>query len=804
MPTLTIDGLEVSVESGATIMVAARRLGVKIPHLCYHSALSVAGSCRMCMVEVDKVPRPVVACAMPVNDGMVVRTRSEMVLKARRGVMELLLINHPLDCPVCDQGGECKLQDLAVEYGPDRSRYREEKRQVPNYDLGPLIETEMNRCIHCTRCVRFSTEIAGVEEMGAVFRGDHMRVGPYVERLALTSELSGNMAEICPVGALNSKPFHFQARGWELARTPGICLHCAVGCQTTVQHLDNRVRRVGARRCGEINQAWLCDKGRFAYDGLGVGRLVEPSVRSGDGRQAAVSWQEAMDRAGEILRSVKPEEVAGLVDPSSQGAEELFAFQDFIRNVVGSAHLDHRIRQRDFSGDDVALTRSDLMMNTTLEQLGRADAVFLVGFDPRFEVPLLNLRLRQASQGGAVVRALNPRRLHANLGNLVETVVPPGGEVGFLRSVLAVLAGEAVVGEVTDWATALRSAKMPVLLLGNYAILHPQAEAIRRCAVEMLNQVGAVGGGWNGFNRVVSFGNAAAAQDCGLVPHRGPGYRRLERSGKNADLILRGAASGEIKVLFLLGGDLALDAADTVLAREALSKARVIYMGAFRTAVAEAAEVVFPGLVHGEKESTVTSCEGRVQRSARAVNGPLLAKEDWRVLRALSDRLVGSRPLPYDTLAGLREAMGAAYPCYRVSQDGRSEFPFPCDQSSVTTGLELGFGASGVQPSLGMLTLVVEQAFYCDDAVTRRSATMAMLDRGGRLQVNPEDAQTYKIKPGGRAKLVGGGRSVELGVDVDANVPCGVVFGRFGYGPDVVQDLCTGGGPFPQVSLVGL
>ncbi|WP_193771125.1 NADH-quinone oxidoreductase subunit NuoG, partial [Candidatus Magnetaquicoccus inordinatus] len=379
MPTLIIDGKEISVQPGATIMEAARLLGVYIPHFCYHPQLSIAGNCRMCLVEVEKMPRPVVSCAMPVSEGMVVKTDSEMVRKGRQAVMEFLLINHPLDCPVCDQGGECSLQDLAMKYGPDRSRYYEQKRHAHDYDLGPLLETEMNRCIHCTRCIRFTDEIAGAPEMGAVYRGDHMQVGPYSSR-PLSSELTGNLAEICPVGALNNKPFHFQARGWELKKSDGICAHCAVGCHQRIDHLNNEVKRVMSRRCLEINQTWLCDKGRFAYDGLTRNRLEQPMIRSEESNQLVpASWAAALDRAAELLKHFKPEEVAGLASEAGQGAEELYAFQDFLRNVVGTAHLDHRLRQRDFSADEMPLTRADLSMNTPLSQMGKADLILLIG-----------------------------------------------------------------------------------------------------------------------------------------------------------------------------------------------------------------------------------------------------------------------------------------------------------------------------------------------------------------------------------------------------------------------------------------
>ncbi|HIJ82909.1 MAG TPA: NADH-quinone oxidoreductase subunit NuoG [Magnetococcales bacterium] len=730
MPTLIIDGREISVKPGATIMEAARLLGIKIPHFCYHPGLSVAGNCRMCMVEVEKMPKPVISCAMPVNEGMVVRTNSEMVQKARRGVMEFLLINHPLDCPVCDQGGECKLQDYALKYGPDQSRFQDKKRRVANHDLGPVIETEMNRCIHCTRCIRFSTEVAGVEEMGAVFRGDHMKVVPRLGQRPLSSELAGNMAEICPVGALNLKPFHFRARGWELHRAQGICPHCAVGCHVRVDHRQNSIYRIKTRKCPSINGEWLCDKGRFAYEGMVVGRLQVPMMvlEPGEGL-VEVSWSQALDRVSEIIKGVKPEEVAGLAGAWGLGAEELYAFQDFLRQVVGTSHLDYRLSQKDFSADDIPLARSDLMLNTPLEAMEKADCIFLVGADPRFEMPLLNVRLRKASLDGASVWSLGTRHLLANLENLEETIVSPGEEVDFLRKVLSAMTTKRGSKAALAVGNALRKAERPVVLLGRSAVNHAQAETLRRLVVAILGKAEAVAAGWNGYNRMVAEANAAAAEDMGVVPHRGPGYRVVDRMGMNAGEILAG---GKIKVLFLLGVDLENDSR---VAAAIQAGTRVIFMGAFASSVAEKAQVVLPGLVHGEKSGTLTNGEGRVQRNDRVVNGPLTAKEDWRILRALSQRF--ARVLPYDDLKGLREAMGRADGRYDPAVVDSEKVSMACDHGAgVTQGLDPGSEAKSGVKDVGEPEMVWEPSFYRETPVTRGSPTLSRLhgggDKGGR------------------------------------------------------------------------
>ncbi len=790
MPTLIIDGKEISVKPGATIMEAAKQLGVYIPHFCYHPKLSISGNCRMCLVEVEKMPRPVISCAMPVNDGMVVKTNSEMVAEARKGVMEFLLINHPLDCPVCDQGGECSLQDLAMKYGPDRSRFREEKRQFPNYDLGPLIETEMTRCIQCTRCIRFSTEVAGVEEMGAVYRGDHMKVGPYVEKLSLTSELAGNIAESCPVGALNLKPFHFEARGWELKKANGVCGHCSVGCQTSNDHLDGAIKRVMSRECDEINISWLCNKGRFSYDGLAVDRLEAPSI-NGSGK---TSWQAALDRAAELIKGVKPEEVAGIADPSGRGAEELFAFQDFLRNAVGTNHIDHRLRNKDFSGDAVKLTRADLLMNTSLSDLAKADAILLIGCDPRHETPLLNLRLRQASLEGARVFAVNPRELNSNLEGIKQSVVAPGDEVGFLSDVKSGSGG----GDAAAISEALKAAERPVVILGDYANYHPEAESIRRMAVAIAEKFGALGADWNGFNRVISRGNAAAAQDLGVVPHRGPGHNTLDVTGKNSFEIFKAAAAGEIKVLLLLGAEPEFDCTDTQLVREALEKAQVIYIGTHATDTAQKADVTLAGLALGEKQSTFTNCEGRVQRGQKAVNGPVESKEDWRILRALSDRF--AKPLSYNNIEALQKAMAAADHRYDLSELMDNEMAPACDHSPVTTGLEVGKS----KKAKGGMTLILEASMYRDDVVARSSGTLGLLAAESSVQVSPADAKRQNIADGQKVRLINGERSVEITAKIDDKVPEGAIFGQFGSGDAKVQDLHTWDGGFPQVSIVGL
>ncbi|MBF0621927.1 MAG: NADH-quinone oxidoreductase subunit NuoG [Magnetococcales bacterium] len=800
MPTLIIDGKEISVKPGSTIMEAAQMLGVFIPHFCYHPKLPIDGNCRMCLVEVEKMPKPVVACAMPVNDGMVVRTESDMVKKARRGVMEFLLINHPLDCPVCDQGGECRLQDFAMKYGPDRARFGDDKRDVNNKELGPLIETEMDRCIHCTRCIRFSREIAGTEEMGAMWRGDHMEVGTFVKK-TLTSELTGNLAEVCPVGALNHKPFHFQARGWELKHAFGVCNHCSVGCQVRRDRLENKVIRVEAAHCDSINETWLCDKGRYAVDGLTVKRVKQPQVRKDSSHGISnVGWQEALDAAAELLKSVKAEEVAGIAAADRQGAEELYAFQDFLRNTVGTRHIDFRVRQRDYSADESVLTRADLFMNTPLEKLQEADAILVVGADSRYETPIMNLRIRKAARNGAKVFSLGPRALDSNVPGLVNIVRRPGQEPVFLKALLAGLTGATASTEVKELTETLKGAQRPVVIIGDHAINHPQAELIRRQCVAVMDACGALTSEWNGYNRVPTVSNAAAAQDMGVIPHRGPGYKLVDNPGYHAQKILKAAAEGEVKVLFILGNDLLTEAGDTQLAKQAIDKAKVIWLGAFDSETVKQADVVLPGMTVTEKDATLTNVEGRVQRSNAAVKAEGEAKEDWRILRALSDRFATS--LSYNTIDALRTSMAAVDHRYDLDKLSPQEMPVACDHSPVTTGLDL----SGVGSSEGGagLCMIVEVPFYFGDPVARRSPTMAKLDAGNRLRINPKDAQVQGIVQDQKVRVIQGETKIEVIATLDEHVPEGTIISYSGYAPGPSQDLCQWDGGFPTVSLAGL
>ncbi|MGH6921172.1 MAG: NADH-quinone oxidoreductase subunit NuoG, partial [Geminicoccaceae bacterium] len=460
MPKLTVDGQEIEVPPGSTLLQACEAAGREIPVFCFHPRLEIAGNCRMCLVEVERSPKPVASCAMPAAEGMVVKTDSPMVHKARKGVLEILLINHPLDCPICDQGGECDLQDLTLFYGPDHSRFAENKRGVTDKYLGPLISTHMTRCIHCTRCIRFASEIAGVEELGATGRGEDMEVGTWVEA-AIMSERSGNMIDICPVGALNSKPYAYRARSWELKKTESIDVLDAVGCNIAVDTRGNEVMRVLPRLNEDINEEWISDKTRFAYDGLKKRRLDVPMVKQG-GKLRPASWQDAFATIRARLDGLAGERIAAIVGDLVD-CESMVVLKDLME-ALGSPHLDCR---QDGARLD-AKSRCSYLFNTTIAGIEQADLCLLIGTNPRFEAPLVNARLRKRwRRGGFAVGRIGPP------DDLTYRVVELG-------------AGPQSLGELVDGSHAfcdrLKSAQRPMLIVGQGALARPDGNAILAAA----------------------------------------------------------------------------------------------------------------------------------------------------------------------------------------------------------------------------------------------------------------------------------------------------------------------------------
>ena len=615
MPKLSVDGIEVEVPAGATVLQACEAAGAEIPRFCYHERLSIAGNCRMCLVEMEKAPKPVASCAMPAADGQVVFTRTPKVKKAREGVMEFLLINHPLDCPICDQGGECDLQDQALAYGRGGSRYDENKRAVTEKYMGPLVKTIMTRCIHCTRCVRFAEEVAGVEEIGAIGRGENMQITSYLER-AVTSEVSGNVIDLCPVGALTSKPYAFQARPWELKKTDGIDVMDAIGANIVIGSRGPAVLRVTPRINDDVNEEWLADKGRFAHDGLRARRLDTPWVRR-DGKLVKATWAEAFAVIRERLQGVPGAAIAGLTGDLA-AMEELVAFKDLMA-ALGST----RIESRQDGAHIHSRTRGDHLFGSGLAGIEGADRVLLIGANPRLDAPLLNVRLRRMAKRGKVrVLAIGPQ---TDLAYPVEWL---GNDAGLIAA--------------TD---ALEGADRPAILLGMGALRTP---GVWEAAQALAARAAVVREGWNGWNLLHTAAARVGALDIGLAVEGG------------AQALLDDKA---LKVLFLLGAD-EIDTPEGVF---------TVYVGTHGDRGVRNADVILPGAAYTEKSGTWVNMEGRVQRSLRAVFPPGDAREDWAILRALSS--VMGAALPYDDIGALRARMAVEWP--HLGRIGEAEASTP-------------------------------------------------------------------------------------------------------------------------------
>ena len=670
MTKLTIDDVEIEVPVGITVLQACELAGVEIPRFCYHERLSVAGNCRMCLVEVAPgPPKPAASCALPVGEGMTVKTNSPMVKKAREGVMEFLLINHPLDCPICDQGGECDLQDQAMAYGAGNSRYDENKRAVPDKDLGPLVKTQMTRCIHCTRCIRFATEVAGVEELGATGRGETMEVGTYVEK-ALTSELSANIIDLCPVGALTSKPYAFVARPWELTKTETVDVLDAVGSNIRVDSRGSEVLRVLPVLNEDINEEWISDKTRYACDGLKRQRLDTPYVRR-DGTLQAASWDEAFAEIAENLKDKDGSKIAA-ISGDLVDCESVMALTDLMEGL-GSPHTDCR---QDGAKLD-ATVRSSYVFNSTIAGIEDADACLLIGTNPRIEASLVNARIRKRwLRGGFSVGVVGPNTdltyPHDNLG-----------------------AGPQTLNELADGSHAfcqtLKQAERPMLIIGQGALAREDGAKVLSAARKISETCGLVTADWNGFNVLHTAAGRVGALDIGFVP--GP-------EGQDVAGILAGAEAGDIETVYLLG-------ADEIDTRK-LKKAFVIYQGHHGDVGAHCADVILPGAAYTEKNATYVNTEGRVQRAWRAVFPPGDAREDWTIIRALSDVL--DQTLRYDDLAGVRRRMALQNAVFEIIGDLR---PSNWDK----------FGELGM-PDGDVFSSPVSN-FYMTDTISRASETMA-------------------------------------------------------------------------------
>ena len=668
MPKLKIDGTEIEVENGLTLLQACEMAGAEVPRFCYHERLSIAGNCRMCLVEVKPgPPKPQASCALPAAEGQMIFTDTPMVKKAREGVMEFLLINHPLDCPICDQGGECDLQDQAMGYGRDGSRYAENKRAVEEKNMGPTIKTFMTRCIQCTRCVRFVSEVAGVPDIGMISRGEDAEITTYLEQ-AVGSELSGNVNDLCPVGALTHRPWQFHYRPWELKKTETIDIMDALGSNISAQSKGAEIMRILPRVHEGINEEWLSDKSRYVVDGLQARRLDRPYVRE-NGKLRVASWDEALNAVASRLKSA-PSDRIGVIAGDLQDAESMKAALDLFR-ALGSTNTDCR-------QDGSALghgPREGWLFNTGLQGLEEADSILMVGVNPRTEGPLLNQRIRKSWLAGKTRVSLI------------------GPTVDLTYDYVVVGRGTRTLVKLPKAATdALAQAERPAIVVGTGALVGRQGAAVLSALGRLAAKVGVVKDGWNGFNVLHHAAARVGGLDMGFVPASG---------GLSAQEMVQ---PGALDVLFLLGAD---------EIETGQSKAFKVYLGSHGDRGAHRADVILPGAAWTEKSGLYVNTEGRVQMAERAVFPKGDAKEDWAILRALSERV--GHTLPYDALEQLRTKLMGDHPTF-----GRIDYLAPAASFDVAS-----LGIKGDLGDVAFASAVTDP--YLNNPIARASATMAEL-----------------------------------------------------------------------------
>jgi len=686
MPKLIINGKEHEMPNGITLIQACEIAGVEIPRFCYHERLSIAGNCRMCLIEVAGMPKPVASCAMSVNDLRPARdgtpptivTDSETVKKAREGVLEFLLINHPLDCPICDQGGECDLQDQTMAYGFDASRFQDNKRAVEEKYLGPLIDTYMNRCIHCTRCIRFMTEVAGVEELGAIGRGEDMEITTYLER-GMFSNLSGNVVDLCPVGALTSKPYAFVARPWELTKTPSIDVMDALGSAIRVDARGREVLRILPRENEAINEEWISDKARHVWDGLRTQRLDRPYVRR-NGRLEPASWDEAFRVIAEKLKGLDSKRF-GAIAGDLVAVEEMFALK-LLAERLGSPNIDCR---QDGAKLDPTLGRATYVFNSTIEGIDRADAFLLVGTNPRHEAPVLNARIL--------------KRIRQSQARLPVGLIGEEADLTYAYDYLG--AGPETLAKVADGSHSLlkklEGAEGPMLIVGQAALARTDGAGVLALAAKAAMTMGGIKPGWNGVNILHDAAARVGGLDIGFVPHDG---------GLDVEGMLDAASAGKLDVVYLLGAD--------EIDMERLGNAFVIYQGSHGDQGAHCADVILPGAAYTEKSAIYVNTEGRPQMTARAVFPPGEAREDWKIIRALSGVL--GKLLPFDSATELRAKLFEAHPHLALL-----DLVEPADSAAVER-----LAQKPVRVDKERFAHAIDD-YYLTNPITRASAIMANL-----------------------------------------------------------------------------
>jgi NADH-quinone oxidoreductase subunit G len=750
---LEVDGKPVEVRGGSTVMDAAHKLGIYVPHFCWHKKLSIAANCRMCLVQVEKAPKPLPACATPATEGMKVWTHSDAAVEAQKGVMEFLLINHPLDCPICDQGGECQLQDLAVGYGASNSRYQEPKRVVMNKNLGPLISTDMTRCIHCTRCVRFGQEIAGVMELGMIGRGEHAEIITFVGK-TVDSELSGNVIDLCPVGALTSKPFRYTARTWELARRKSVSPHDSLGSNLIVQAKNDRVMRVVPLENDSVNECWLSDKDRFSYEGLNSeDRLTRPMVKR-DGQWRETDWQTALEHVVRELKHVRERHgaaaIGALVSPHST-LEEMHLVQKLVRGL-GSENIDFRLRHSDFSTD--GKREGATWLGMSIAEFAALDRVLIVGSFLRKDHPLLAQRLRLAAKKGARIALVHTADDELLLPLAHKAIVAPSALPRMLAEILvgaATAAGETVPAALADIevsplakeiAATLAGGERRGVFLGSFAQWHPRAAQLHALAKAIAESTGA------SLGFLTEAANSVGGTVAGAFPRK---------AGLHAGAML----AEPRKAYLLLNVDPELDTADPAATRAALSAAElVVALSPFKSGAFEHADVLLPVAPFTETAGTFINCEGRAQAFSGVVPPLGQTRPAWKVLRVLGT-LLSIPGFEYETVDAIRADLP------RADEIGNWL------SNATQTPLEAPGGPSGANG----LERIAEVPIYAADPLVRRAASLQKTRdaKPPAARMNAATLSRLKLADGAAVSVRQGDGEAMLTVTLDAGVPEGCV-----------------------------
>ncbi len=769
---IEVDGKPLQARKGSMLIEVTDAANADVPRFCYHKKLTVAANCRMCLVEVEKAPKPLPACATPVMDGMKVFTKSKLAKEAQKSTMEFLLINHPLDCPICDQGGECELQDLAVGYGSDVSRYSEQKRVVQDKNIGPLIQTDLTRCIHCTRCVRFGEEIAGMREMGATGRGENMQIGTYIEK-AVISELSGNIIDLCPVGALTSKPYRYSARAWELRQYDSIAPHDAVGSNIHLHVKGNVVKRVVPKENEAINEVWISDRDRFSYEGLNSAeRLQKPMIKV-DRKWQESDWDNALDFTVAGLKKIFPTKIGALASPTST-LEELFLFQKLIRGI-GCGNIDHRLMQTDFSDQNDLPVFPWLGQN--ISDLEDLNSVLLIGSDVRQELPLVNYRLRKASEKGAEIFVINPVDFDFNWQPTGSVILPPSEIESVLSGIAKALMDKTdsnlnshsdIANFLKDIeptreqkiiAESLQNDDQSAVFLGHIAALVPNANRLRTLS----NLIAKLSDSKLGYFPEAA--NTCGAWLAGVVPHRQVGGREVSTVGLDARAMFEQGMKGYV----LLGTEPELDSLTSVAAVESLKSAEfVVSLFGFRSEIMmDYADVMLPIGLFAETSGTFVNLEGRMQSFSGAVKPKNEARPAWKILRVLANKF-NLEGFDYDSSVEVLDEVKSL--TKEVVPDNKMQTISPREIQKTGQGIELVF----------------ETPIYFTDALVRRAKALQQMQdvEESVLQINSSLADQLKIDNGEHVRVRQGKHAVELKCLINNRVPSSCALWQRGHKPE--------------------